>query len=309
MPLTLTHTHDSHLDVAHGEGGAKPLFRYVYEPRTDPFETPKPYLHPVRTLAGNVVTVFRPHDHLWHYGMAMTFAHVNGQNFWGGNCYVHGEGYKRLPHLVGVQEHRSWDGVHAGKDGIRLAERVTWKSFEGEAWVDDTRSLTVPDVAEGADHWSFEYATTLTNAAPRPLHIGSPTTAGRPNAGYGGFFWRGPRSFLNGEILAAGGLSGPEVMGQRAPWVAYIGRHDGTDGPAAAASTTVSRSTLVFVDHPDNPRYPTKWFVRNEPYGCVSFALTFDEELTLEPGQSISLKNRVLIADGAWDAAKIEQNA
>ncbi|MGH3390713.1 MAG: DUF6807 family protein, partial [Actinomadura sp.] len=54
------------------------ILRYVHRPEMDPFEGPKPYLHPVRTLAGDVVTGYRPHDHRWHKGVQMTASHVSG---------------------------------------------------------------------------------------------------------------------------------------------------------------------------------------------------------------------------------------
>ena len=48
---------------------------------------PKPFLHPVRALDGAPLTAFRPWDHRWHKGLQMTWTHVSGQNFWGGNTY------------------------------------------------------------------------------------------------------------------------------------------------------------------------------------------------------------------------------
>lgn len=118
-------------------------------------------------------------------------------------------------------------------------------------------------------------------------------------AGYGGLFWRGPRSFLKGTILAGDGLEGPEVMGQAAPWLAFTGRHDGSG----------NGSTIIFLDHPQNPRYPTKWFVRNDPYACVSASFMFDQEYVLPPGQVLELRYRVVVACGAWSRAQIEAYA
>ena len=46
-------------------------------------------------------------------------------------------------------------------------------------------------------------------------------------------------------------------MGQPASWLAYTGKHDGV-----TAAQVTNDSTLIFVDHPDNLRYPNKWFVR-----------------------------------------------
>ena len=321
MPLQLTHTFDSHVEVSRG---GQVLFRYVYEPRTDPFETPKPYFHPVHTLAGNRVTNFRPHDHLWHYGIAMTFAHVSAagkecdsehgghgeaQNFWGGNSYIHGQGYQRLPHLVGRQQHRAWHTMRCDDSGVFLEHQITWSTFQGDAWFDETRSVAVPQVEPASGFWTLDLATSLRNVAGAPLSIGSPTTAGRPLAGYGGLMWRGPRSFLKGAILASGDLDGPEVMGQRAPWLAYVGKHDGTDGNSAAASSQVNQSTVVFIDQPANPRYPTQWFVRNDPFAAASFAVTFDEHIVVQPEESLTLRYRIIFADGAWTREQIERVA
>src|SRR5207253_5074022 len=93
-----------------------------------------------------------------------------------------------------------------------------------------------------------------------------------------------------------GGLARPEVMGNSAPWVAFVGSHDGSS----------DRSTLLFLDDPDNPRYPTKWFVRTDPFAAVSFAFAFDEVLELAAGAELHLCYHVVIADGAWSREQIE---
>ncbi len=41
-------------------------------------------------LAGDTVPLFRPHDHVWHKGIAWSLPHVGEHNFWGGPTYVHG---------------------------------------------------------------------------------------------------------------------------------------------------------------------------------------------------------------------------
>ena len=63
------------------------------------------------------------------------------------------------------------------------------------------------------------------------------------------------------------------------------------------------------MDSPEHPRHPTKWFVRNTPYACASFALAFDEELVLPPQQALSLHYRIVIADGAWPRERVEAYA
>ena len=66
------------------------LAEYVYAPDTVPLESPKPYLHPLRTRAGHLVSLFRPHDHVWHKGIAWSLPHVGTENFWGGPTFVPG---------------------------------------------------------------------------------------------------------------------------------------------------------------------------------------------------------------------------
>ena len=74
------------------------LFRYVYIPDDCPqLESPKPYLHPIRTRAGHLVSLFRPHDHVWHKGIAWSLPWSVSENFWGGPTYVHGQFYVQLP--------------------------------------------------------------------------------------------------------------------------------------------------------------------------------------------------------------------
>ncbi len=262
------------------------LFRYVYQPATSPFEGPKPYLHPVRTLAGDVVTAFRPHDHRWHKGLQMTATDVSGQNFWGGVTYVRDRGYVELPN-VGTMRH---EDLVVEQDGF--AERLTWHTQAGEHWVDEVRRFAVHDV--DGESWALEFATELTNVRGAPLVFGSPTTGGRDLAGYTGLFWRGPRAFTDGEIIAAEGQGGPGMMGKEAPWLAYVGHHDEVD----------RSSTLLFLDHPGNE--VTRWFVRATPFPAVNPSFAFFDELGLAPGGTLDLRYRVVVADGAWDRARLE---
>ena len=85
-------------------------------------------------------------------------------------------------------------------------------------------------------------------------------------------------------------------MGQPAAWLVYRGSHDGNG----------NRSTLAFLDHPANLRYPNKWFVRQTPYACASFAFMFDEVYEFQAEETLTLRYRLVIANGGWDAAQVE---
>ena len=292
--LHLSHHYEHAIDLSYGE---QPLFRYVFNDDTDQYESPRPFFAPIHTLGGNLVSIYRPHDHLWHKGISMTLANLSGENFWGGPTYVHGQGYTPLPNN-GSMRHDGWSKIECSESQFSAVEELTWITQAGASWLQEVRSLAVPEVDEETGCWMLDYATELTNIHSEALIFGSPTTAGRPMAGYGGLFWRGPRSFSQGgRIWAEGGLEGDEIMGQPAAWLAYSGKHDGSG----------RRSTLLFMDHPENPRYPTKWFMRNLPFACASFAFIFDEELPLQPGATLGLRYRIAFWDGIPEPAQADR--
>jgi hypothetical protein len=269
------------------------LFRYTYLPDTPAFEGPAPYFHPLRTLAGEVVTGHRPHDHPWHKGLAMTASHLSGQNFWGGVSWVTGEGYQVLPN-VGTLRHRDFATLPDGA----FTEHIDWITVAGERWIDETRTVAVRDVDPAGGSWTLEFGTELRNVRGAALEFGSPTVFGRELAGYCGFFWRGPRSFAGGDVLASDGQGGAAMMGKRATWLAFTGRHD----------ETLASSTLLFSDHPSNADHPPYWFVRTETTPVVNPSLAFFEPTELAADDVLRLRYRVVVADGAWDTERIEKH-
>ncbi len=161
---------------------------YVLEPDVDQTLVPRPYLHPVRTLAGTVVTDVLPADHEWHLGAGLAIADVSGTNLWGGRSYVHGKGYVWLPDH-GRIDHVVW---HQHSDSA-LEHDLVWRDHEGASLLAEHRTITAAPSLTAAT-WVLTFSTRLTNVRSTPIEIRSPATNGRGDgAGYGGFFWRLPR--------------------------------------------------------------------------------------------------------------------
>ncbi|CCK32258.1 oxidoreductase domain-containing protein [Streptomyces davaonensis JCM 4913] len=294
MSIRVSHAYGEHIAVAAANGTE--ILRYVYRPDPDAFESRKPYAHPLRTLAGNTVTGYRPSDHRWHKGLQMTASHLSGQNFWGGNSYVHGEGYRRLPERVGSMRHDGFSEFALTDDRFAFTEELTWVEHGGAEWARETRGLTVHSVDEESDSWALDWSIRLTNVRDEALRFGSPTTAGREMAGYTGLQWRGPRDFTGGTAFAPG-TDAEKLMGSQGPWLAFTAEHDDVD----------ARSTVVFAHAPENldALHESHWFVRSEPFPTVAFSWAFFEEFELAPGESFGYRYRVVIADGAWDAERV----
>ncbi len=60
-------------------------------------QSPRPFLHPVRTLHGTMVSDAEPPDHRHHLGLSLAVSDLGGTNYWGGSTYVAGSGPAMLP--------------------------------------------------------------------------------------------------------------------------------------------------------------------------------------------------------------------
>lgn len=287
----------SSLEVSHvlGAGftvseGEVELVRYTYAPRTPQLESPKPYIHPLRTRSNREVSLFRPHDHVWHKGIAWSLPVVGDENFWGGPTYVQGQFYVQLDN-DGSQVHRRIDDFQACADAASFTHELEWITQGGETLFTERRTLAV-ELLEG-DAWALVFDTALTNVSGRAISIGSPTTRGRENAGYGGLFWRGPRSFTKGSLVTTTGVGGDDLRGWRGEWMAFAGRHDETE----------ASSLVLMLDAADNPHHPPQWFARSEEFACLNPAPFFSEELEIVAGDTARFVYGVGIADGGPEKA------
>jgi hypothetical protein len=248
---------------------------YAVRPDVDPLHGPRPFLHPVRTLAGVPVTDAHPEDHPWHLGVSVAVQDVDGVNLWGGRTYVRDQGYTWLDDH-GRITHAEW---LPGTDG-GFAERLDWLSPAGDLLIREHRTVTAAAAPLG---WELSFAYTLTSE--RPISLGSPATNGRPEgAGYGGFFWRAAPGDTG--TFTAGRDGEATVNGSDEPWVVLTG-----PGPY----------TLVFRGLSGDDR----WFVRTGGYPGVCAALAFDRPLVVDAGAPVTRRLTVLVADGVLTREQI----
>lgn len=253
---------------------------YVHRPRLPAALSPRPYLHPVRTLGGLVVTELRPADHAHHLGVSMAVPDVAGVNFWGGRTYVRDQGPVALDNH-GVQEHTDWLGPDAPDS---WAQELSW-TRQGRELLSERR--TIRTHALSADAWALDITSTLTNVSGAGLSFGSPATNGRPGAGYGGFFWRAPKEGAadpRPEVFTAAASGEDAVHGSTAEWLALA-------GPGW---------TLVFAGGDEETRRDP-WFVRTGQYPGVGSSLAWERRLPLTAGAGLSRRIVTVVADGRLD--------
>jgi len=250
--------------------------------------SPRPYLHPVRTLAGTVVTDHQPLDHVWHLGVGVALQDVDGINFWGGRTYTREAGQYVWRPDHGSITAAAVEETAAGQDGGRLHETLSWNGPDGAPVLVEERTWAWSGVDSSAWQLSLDFA--LSPAGGEPVSLGSPGSNGRHEGGYGGFFWRLPE--CDGATVwtpAAEGESG--VHGSVAPWLAWAGEF----GAGSA--------TLVFVAAEG---CADPWFVRVDGYPGVGQSLAWDTPVIARPGSPVQRSITVFVADGILGTADIE---
>ena len=286
MTLTITRE-DTRLRVT---ADAVEIATYVFGADAPAFEGPKPYLHPIRALDGGLLTGFRPWDHRWHKGLQFTWTHVSGENFWGGPTYIDGEGYVARDN-VGRMRHDGFTAMRTAGDEVSFREDLTWITQAGREWITERRTHRFGGVDRERGLWVLDFETTLHNVSGGTLELGSPTTQGRPNAGYTGFFLRMPRAWTGGTVTSPVTSDPGALMGAEAPWVAFSGQHDDVDGGG---------TVLCYAGRSSAPP-PVKWFVRTEPFPVLSPSPSFDEHIAFAPDTEITLAHRYVFGDRMWD--------
>jgi hypothetical protein len=255
----------------------------------EPVLSPRPYLHPVRTKAGTVVTEERPADHLHHFGVSAAVPDVSGTSFWGGRTFTPDRGSVLLDNH-GRQEHVSWQA----READRHVEVLSWTDPAGAELLREERTTRARDLDERT--WVLDVSVRLRNTSGRDLSVGSPATNGRPGAGYGGLFWRAPHAPTPPVCTGPDGLEGEKALhGSRAAWLSLAGTADGAPW------------TLVFLQPgPDTD----PWFLRVQEYPGVGPALAWDTRLPLPEGSVLSRGLRTVVHDGhAADPAALAKAA
>jgi hypothetical protein len=260
----------------------------VLEPGTTlPREhSPRPYVHPIRTLSGASVTDLAPADHPWHAGLSLAIADIDGDNYWGGNTFVAGQGY------VLLDDHGR---VEASTPVERPAEGVCrfdahWLDRHGRAVLRERRSLRAA-ATELPGAWQLSADSELTNLTAGVLGFGSPGTRGRPDAGYGGWTLRLAPRLVGAEVLTSesgGRPCGEAALGRAARWVCYRG----------------SGVSVLVADHAALRGEPAPpWYVRVDEFPAVGPAPYFREVVPLPAGDTMRTGVTVVVADGVLDPA------
>lgn len=248
---------------------------------------PRPFLHPVRTPAGHVISCDAPDDHWWHHGLWFTIKFVNGENFW--------EEYDEF----GLLEQTEPPEVSRHDDRVEATSRLRWQRPEGRGVVIEQKTTLVHRDLDDRAH-CIDWDVALRPVVDVELDRTPFTTWG----GYGGLTFRGRADWHDTSLMLPDGRSRERVLGDRAVWLSLQGPVTALGDPEVG---------LVIMDHPDNPTWPSPWYAstRAETYGSSGWsnfanaAFLWDGPITVSVGNELRLRHRVIVHDGVWTPERI----
>jgi len=272
----------------------------------------KPVLYPVITAGGQRVTRGFPLecvagervDHPHHVGIWLNYGNVNGLDFWNHSEDIpanqkHKFGTIRHRDIVDLREEDSTALLTVTADWLRpdgspmLVERTDFRfsASDTDRIIDRTTTLTALDedvvfkddkegmiairVARGLEHPASE-PEIFTDSEGRPTTVPALNNDG-----------------VTGRYYSSEGSEGDDVWGTRGRWMTLAGR---------VGEEEVS---VILIDHPINPGYPTYWHARGyglfaaNPLGQAALSAGKDVlNFSLKQGASVTFQYRFVIHSG-----------
>ncbi len=267
-------------------------------------ETTKPYFQPVRSASGIIVTRRYPmeivegerHDLPHQRGLWFSHGDVNGFDFWNNDA-----SYTR-PNLGRIVLDRVIALANGEKTGS-IEISFKWVETNGKPLIEDTRKMI----------FYSDPAFRIIDFEIRLRAIEKVTFGDEKDAGFAIRLAPGleapapdapPLPRRTGRIVNSNGQEGERACwGKRANWVDCFGQVEG------------EKLGVAIFDYPGNPRHPVYWHVRGygllaaNMFGARAFDVNHNPLLngswTLEPGEVLTLRYRVVVHPGDYRTANI----
>jgi len=252
-------------------------------------EYPRPFFYPFLGPSGSALTRMghpgaQNHDH----HRSIWFAHhdVNGLSFWSDQ----NENQIRQKH---------WYAYRDGETEAVMASVTGWFDPNGIELMEQDLVAALRPGTGGETFLEFQI-TMRPGAGQEKVELGK--------TNFGLLAVRVAKSLsvhFGGGVLtnSEGKVGEPEIFGEPARWMDYSG--------PVAAGTGENRKTvtegITYFDHPDNPRYPSRWHVRSDGWMGSSFCM--EEGFTITPENPLTLRYLLHAHGGEYDAETAEKVA
>ena len=256
-------------------------------------DVPRPYFYPVIGPTGVPVIRHWPmkegkdesQDHVHHKSLWFTHGEVNGVDFWG-----EGSGSGRIVH-------DKFFKVSSGPEVGIIQSQNKWVAKDGKVVCTDARTHRFYN-RPGGQIMDFEITIHASNGkvVMGDTKEGSMAIRLAPTMRLKGKVGKG-------HIVNSEGNTDGSTWGKRAAWCDYYGPVDGE---------TVG---VAIFDHPQNPKHPTWWHVRDyglfaaNPFGVHNFESKPEGtgDITIPAGESLTFKYRFYFHKGDAKQGKVAE--
>ena len=257
-------------------------------------DVPRPYCYPLIGPGDAAMTRNWPmkdvpdeeHDHPHHRSLWFAHGAVNGHDFW------------TEAKNFGKTVHDGFIEVKSGKDVGVIKERNKWVTAEGDLVCTDERTLRFYNPGTAPER-IIDFEITL-KPAKGELTLGD-TKEGTMAVRLAETM-RVKGKVGHGHIVNSAGVRDGETWGKRAEWCDCYGPVGGK---------TVG---IAIFDHPQNPRHPTTWHVRDyglfaaNPFGLHDFEKLGDKragDMVVPEGKTVTFRYRFYLHEGDHQQAKV----
>jgi hypothetical protein len=297
--------------------GGKPFTSFLY-----PDSLEKPVLFPIRDANGTIVTrgfpldprPGEPTDHPHHIGLWLNFENVNGLDFWNNSYAIPKNkknlyGWIRTDHIASISRGTPTTGVlvyqanWGNQAKTVLMEETTRFEFSGDGnqrIIDRFTTLKADTTIVFKDAKDGMLGLRLAHELQMPATEDQQFTDNKGNVTT---VKGGTDHVANGNYLTSAGKTGNDAWSSRGVWCKVYGK---------MGADSVS---IVIIDHPKNPNYPTFWHARGyglfaaNPLGEKIFTNGKSEKnLSLKKGESVTFRYRIIISNGKQTISSAELN-
>jgi hypothetical protein len=281
-------------DKVRVEIGGQLFTEYYYRQSKD---VPRPFFYPVIGPGGLPMTRNWPmknvpdeeQDHPHHKSLWFTHGAVNGLDFWSDGA------------SKGKIVHDKFTALESGdKEGV-IKDQNKWEKADGTVVCTDERTCRIIPLARGC---LMDFAFTI-HASAGELKFGDTKEGSMAIRLAETMRLKRHNKLADGHILNSAGQRDDNTWGKRADWCEY-------HGPVQGQIVGVA----IF-DHPQNPRHPTWWHVRDyglfaaNPFGIHDFESKPDQphvgDLTVPAGESITFRYRFYFHPGDEKEARVAE--
>ena len=250
----------------------------------------RPFCHPLNLPGAPSLTMNEPGDHVHHQGLWVAWKKVNAVNFWEQPAQgADPTGFGKIVHQRIISQ-------SANADRASFATENAWIDWQDITHLTEQREITVHPPT--ADVMKISVSLTF---HPNEREVVLDLRRGEPGADgryYSGMAIRFDNIITPGKLLDADGRTEPmDIFGKQSRWCSFTSKHP-TDNETYG---------VAIVDHPNNPRYPTTWWVRNRKNYCLIHpSPVYYEPFHLDPDEVLTLQYSVVLYRGEPNAAFFE---